>query len=49
MDKKLINFTLKGDELEMFWSLMESKRIEKPKTLMILLMVAELERLKKKQ
>jgi hypothetical protein len=47
MDKKLIKFELKGAELDLFEDLQEKKKIEKPKTLFILLMVAELERINK--
>lgn len=48
MDKKLINFHLKGVELDVFDDLMELKKVEKPKTLFVMLMIAELERLKEK-
>jgi hypothetical protein len=48
-DKKLINFYFTGLELDMFDDLMEIKKVNTPRMLIVLLMTAELERLKDKK
>jgi hypothetical protein len=47
-DKKLINFYFTGAELDMFEDLMEVKKVNTPRMLIVLLMAAELERIHKR-
>jgi hypothetical protein len=48
-DKKLINFNLIRQEMDLYEELAELKKVEKPKILFLMLMTAELERLKDKK